>query len=308
MKKYKEVDSLPLGRADDTVTEGCLVLEGGAWRGLYTIGVLDELMANGINLRTTIGISAGALSALGYLAGQIGWAVRVDLMYRHDSAYCGRKAFRRDHGITGFTYLYRDITQELPLDKKRLMDPSRRMIVAATNMNTGELDYFEKGSCNLSLAVRASATVPLISRPVVMDGIPYLDGGCADKIPYRWAQQNQFEKIVVVKTREWAYRRKEKKNGRYAKALYKNYPNFLNAMEQTNRKFNEMAEEMLLDEQEGKIFVIAPSEKVEVSRFEGDLDKLAHLYWLGHKDVQDRLEQLMEYLGKEGQKNENRQE
>jgi len=298
MKTYREVDSLPTGRADGSITEGCLVLEGGAWRGLYTIGVLDELMANGINLRTTVGISAGALSALGYLAGQIGWAVRVDLLYRHDPAYCGRKAFRKDHGITGFTYLYKDITKALPLDKKRLMDPSRRMIVAATNMETGELDYFEKGSCNLSLAVRASATVPYISRPVMIDGVPYLDGGCADKIPYRWAQANKFDKIVVVKTREWAYRRKEKKPGRYAKTLYRKYPEFLHTLAQTNRKFNEMADEMENDFREGNIFVIAPSQKVEVSRFEGDLDKLADLYWLGHKDVKEQLPQLLDYLSK----------
>ena len=297
MKTYKDIDSLPLGRADETITEGCLVLEGGAWRGLYTLGVLDELMANGINLQTTIGISAGALSALEYVAGQIGWGVRVDLIYRHDPRYCGRKAFRADHGITGFTYLYEEIFKELPVDKKRLLDPRRRLIVGATNMQTGKLEYFEKGNCNLSRAVRASATVPYISRPVVIGGIPYLDGGCADKIPYRWAQENGFEKIVVVKTREWEYRRKEKKNSRYARTLYKNYPQFLESLEQTNVKFNRMADEMLADEAEGKILVIAPSRKVEVSRFEGDLDKLADLYWLGHEDTKNRLSDLRAYLG-----------
>lgn len=144
-------------------------------RGLYTVGVLDAMMENDINLRTTVGISAGGLSGVGYVSGQVGWGVRIDLSYRHDWNYCGLRAFFKEKGITGFNYLYKQILLDNPLDKKRLNDPSRRFIVGATNMLTGQTDFFEKGKCSLSRAVQASATVPYLSRPVVINGTPYMD-------------------------------------------------------------------------------------------------------------------------------------
>ncbi|MBP5166396.1 MAG: patatin family protein, partial [Oscillospiraceae bacterium] len=210
-KKYEAINALPSGRATEDITEGCLVLEGGAWRGVYTVGVLDAMMTGGINLSTAVGISAGALSALSYISGQIGWGIRIDLTYRHDPNYCGVGAFARDHGITGFSYLFNEIMAGLPLDMERLMSPRRRLFVGAADMRSGKLVYFEKGKCDLFRAVRASATVPFISRPVIIDGAPYIDGGCVDKIPSAWANENEAgKKLVGVKTRERSYRREEK--------------------------------------------------------------------------------------------------
>ncbi len=296
-RKYGAADALPSGRASEEITEGCLVLEGGAWRGVYTVGVLDAMMEGGINLRTAVGVSAGALSALGYIAGQIGWGIRIDLTYRHDPNYCGIGAFIRDRGITGFSYLFNDILKKLPLDTERLMSPERRLIVGAADMHTGKETYFEKGKCDLFLAVRASATVPFVSRPVIIDGRPYLDGGCVDKIPYAWAKENAAgEKTVVVKTRERSYRRREKP-GAAAGIVYGKYPELVAAMGRANARFNQMTEELLSEEKSGRVFLIAPSEPVEVKRFEGDMSKLAALYFLGYRDMERRLGELKEYLG-----------
>ena len=294
-KTYSRIDELPTGTASDKITEGCLVLEGGGWKGLYTLGVTDALMKYDINMQSVVGISAGALSAIGYIAGQIGWSARIDLSYRHDKEYVGIGAMKRDHGVTGFSYLYGDILDELPLDKKRLMDSSRRLAVGVTNMLTGETEYMEKGKCNLSAAVRASATVPYVSRPVVIGGIPYLDGGCSTKIPYPWAVKEGFEKIIVVKTREWAYKRKEEPH-KAAGILYRKYPKFKEAINKANADFNRMTEELFTEYNEGRIYVIAPSEPVEVTRFEGDVEKLGDLYWLGYNDTKKQIEEIKEYL------------
>ena len=295
MKVYKDIDKLPLGRADESITEGCLVLEGGAWRGLYTLGVLDAMMEENINFRKTVGISAGALSGIGYVSGQIGWSARIDLTYRHDPNYCGLKAFGSDHGITGFSYLFHDILREYPLDKKRLKTTERRLAVGATNMLTGEITYFEKVNCNFFRAVRASATVPYISRPVVIGGIPYLDGGCAVHIPYDWAKMQGDRKIMVVKTREREYRREAGKLWT-ARRMYKEYPDFVAAMERSEAEFNDVTEELYRDEAAGKIFLMAPSRPVTISHFESDMDKLGELYWLGYHDMQDRMGELKAYL------------
>lgn len=295
MKIYKDVDRLPTGSADATITEGCLVLEGGGWKGLYTAGVLDALMMHGINFRTTVGISAGAMFGFGYVAGQIGWAARLDLIYRHNSNYCGLGAMRRDHGITGFTYLFETLFRKHPVDEARLNDPSRRFFVGATNMKTGQITYFEKGTCNLKRAIQASATVPYVSRPVVINGIPYLDGGCVEKIPYPWAKEHGEKKIMVVKTREWSYRRKEGTSA-LAKLLYGKYPRFLKGMQQANARFNRMTDELQKEDAAGNIFVVAPSTEVTVSRFEGNMEKLGALYWQGYHDMEARMESLRDWL------------
>ena len=146
MKVYDQLDKLPSGQAKDTITEGTLVLEGGGWKGLYTLGVLDAMMENDLNFSSVVGVSAGALSAMGYVSGQIGWGARIDLTYRHDKNYCGIGALRRDHGITGFSYLYDQILKDLPIDEKRLNDPKRQLVVSATNLENGEVEYFEKGT------------------------------------------------------------------------------------------------------------------------------------------------------------------
>ncbi len=297
MKTYKDIDSLPDGRADESITEGCIVLEGGAWKGVYTLGVLDALMEENINFRKTVGISAGALSGIGYVSGQIGWGARIDLTYRHDPQYCGLKAFGKDHGITGFSYLFHEILREYPLDKQRLKTTSRRLAVGTTNMLTGETVYFEKVNCNFFRAVRASATVPYISRPVVIGGIPYLDGGCSVHIPYEWAKQQGDQTIMVVKTREREYRAPEGKL-RTARRLYKGYPEFVESMERSNTEFNEMTEELLAEEEKGTIFLMAPSKEVTIARFEGNMDKLGELYWLGYHDMRDRMTELREFLEK----------
>ena len=293
---YSRISEIPTGNAKDIITEGCIVLEGGGWRGLYTIGVLDALMLNDINIRDAVGISAGALSGLGYIAGQIGWGARIDLRYRHDSEYVGIGAMKRDHGVTGFSYLFEELLKESPLDRKRLNDPSRRLAVGVTNMITGKIEYMEKGKCNLSAAVRASATVPYVSRPVVIEGVPYLDGGCAVKIPLQWAVDEGYKKIVVVKTREWEYRRNESDNS-FVNRMYSKYPEFMTALGTANADFNRMTEELEKAHKEGSIYTIAPSSPVEVSRFESDVEKLGDLYWQGYNDVIAQLGDIKNYLG-----------
>ncbi len=295
MKIYRNIDKLPSGSAGNTLTKGNLVLEGGGWKGLYTLGVLDCMMENSVNLTTVTGVSAGALSAIGYVSGQIGWGARIDLTYRHDKNYCGIGAMKRDGGITGFSYLFNDILQKLPLDEKRLYAPDRQLAVTATNLLTGKVEYFEKGKCDLFRAVQASATVPFVSKPVMMDGVPYLDGGCAEKIPLSWQGLRNGEKTVVVRTRELSYRRKPGAS-KLTKIMYRKYPNFIRSFEKVNGEFNRTVELLEKQAANGEIFLVAPSKPVEVTRFDGDMDKLGDLYWLGRNDMAARMDELKRFL------------
>lgn len=301
MKKiqvYSGIETLPKGRASDNITEGCIVLEGGAFRGVYTSGVLDALMEEDINMRCTVGVSAGALNGVNYVSGQIGRSGRINLRYRHDSRYVGPKAIRRNKGIIGFDFVFGDMAKVPPLDKKRFMDKSRQFYAVVTDLKTGKAEYLEKNSGIPPLrAVRASASMPFVSKPVIINGRPYLDGGCSCKIPYQFAIDKGFEKIIVIKTRHGDFRKSvSDRKLRAENVVYRNYPEFAKALINSNADYNRQCDELERLAAEGRIFLITPSENITVSRLEGDMEKLGHVYNMGYNDAKNELERLREYL------------
>lgn len=301
LKVYSGIDNVLTGTASDDIIDGCMVLEGGAFRGVYTAGVLDYLMQNSINMRSTVGVSAGAMTAVGYVSGQIGRSARTNLRYRHESDYIGLGAIRKNDGIVGFDFLYNDLDKIEPLDKERFFDPERQLVAVATNCLTGEAEYFDRDTCSdIFQAIRASASLPFVSKTVDIGGKPYLDGGCACKIPYRWAMEQGHEKIIVIKTREKSFRKPVPKSQveKVCDVTYHNYPEFAAVLAKSDENYNRECDELDELEKEGRVFVISPSEPVTVSRMESDMEKLGELYFLGVEDAKRSLEALKEYLAK----------
>ncbi len=301
LKVYSGIDNVPIGTASDNIIDGCMVLEGGGFRGVYTSGVLDFLMENGINMQATVGVSAGALIGANYVSGQIGRAARINLRYRHDSDYIGIGAIKRNDGIVGFDFMYSELDKIESLDKERFKDPSRRFVAVATNCLTGKEEYFDKEDCSdIFQAVRASASLPFVSKMVDIDGKPYLDGGCACKIPYKWALEQGYEKIIVVKTRDDSYRKPESKHQveTVCDVTYRNYPEFAHSLATSDERYNRECDEVEELRKEGRIFVISPSQPVTVGRMETDMEKLGEFYLLGYEDAKRSFEELKEYLAK----------
>lgn len=297
MRIYKNVNDLPSGHASDKVAPGCTVLEGGAFRGVYTSGVLDRLMQADINMECTIGVSAGAMNGFNYVSGQIGRSGRINLTYRHDSRYIGYRALRRNHGITGFDFLFNEVPNILPFDETSFNSLRRRFVVVATNCVTGEPVYFEKGQCgDIFKAAQASASVPVASKMVYIDGSPYLDGGCSIKIPVDWAIAEGYEKIIVVRTRDRAYRKPEQRLDQLYKRLYDTYPLLLQELKEETERYNTLCDHIDKLEKQGRIFVIAPTRPVRILRFEGDMEKLGLLYQRGYFDAGGRMHALEQYL------------
>ena len=298
---YSGLESLPSGRAKNFLVPGCMVLEGGAFRGVYTSGVLDVLMEHNVNLQTTIGVSAGALVGMNYVSGQIGRAARMNLMFRHDDRYVGLTAMRNNRGVIGFDFMFSNQLEGIdPFDEDRLLKPDRRFIAVASNLRTAEAEYFEAGKCdNIFLAAQASASMPYVSKPVEINKDLYLDGGCSVKVPYQWALDQGFEKIVVVRTRHREYRKEitPRKNHAAANTVYRHYPDFADMVEHADERYNAQCDELEQLEKDGRIFVIAPSRPVDISRLEGDMEKLGALYDLGYLDAKNNLDALSEYLG-----------
>ena len=324
---------IPRGQAPEGLVAGCLVVEGGAFRGLHTQGFMDAMMENGLNLSCVIGVSAGALAGANYVSGQIGRSARTNIAFRHDSRYIGAKSLLHSHSILDVGFLTEDRGILEPLDRARFDRPDRRYVAVATNCETGEATYFEKGRCSdILLAARASATMPFISPAVMIDGVPYLDGGCSDAIPYRWALAQGYEKIVVLRTRDKAFRdkgrvlrradalaeayvkRKLPGAGRVYRAypafaeqlsrreqsavnrIYRRYPALAAAFMDSYRRYNEACDELEQLHETGRLLHVCPSRPIEVGTIEGDVTKLRDLYLQGRQDCLDLLPAMRKYL------------
>lgn len=289
------LSDIPQGEAGNNVTDGCLVLEGGAFRGLYTAGVLDAFMKNGLNFSVVIGVSAGALSGVNYVSGQIGRSARINLKYRHDSRYVGMDAQRKAHSIIDVDFAIKDISAEVPFNAKRYHSGMQRFFAVATSLADGKPRYYELGKCDMDAAVKASASMPYISPPVMVDGELCLDGGCSNRVPVDYALQLGAKNIVVVRTRPRDYRKKNRKD-KAARLAYSGYPQFSKSLENSRINYNRECDELVELEKKGRIFVVAPAKPVDVKRLEPDVGKLKKLYMDGYEDAMSSMPMLEEYL------------
>ncbi|MBR3869775.1 MAG: patatin family protein [Clostridia bacterium] len=301
-KMFSRINDLLDGTAPDNVINGCMVLEGGAFRGVYTEGVLDFLMQNGINMSCTVGVSAGAINGANYVSGQIGRSARTNLKHRHNNDYVGLGAVRKNDGIIGFDFLFNELEKTDPFNKERFFEPSRRLVAVVTNLLTGEAEYIEKDSQrDIFQAIRASASLPFVSKPVYIDGKPYLDGGCVCKIPYQWAINEGYDKIIVIKTRDAGFRKPISKTetSKICNAAYRNYPEFAEILAKNDIMYNSECDELDELSKKGRVFVISPSEPININRFESDTEKLGELYFLGVEDAKNSFDALCKYLNSE---------
>lgn len=300
-KVFSGLALMPKGTASENLIHGALVLEGGSFRGLYTAGVLDALMEAGINFDYVIGTSAGALNGMNYVSGQIGRAGRLNLEYRHDSRLVGRKALLENGGVIGFDFMLGDI-EDYPFDLKRFNDENRRFVATATCVEDGKGVFFEKGKCSdIMKGIQASASMPIFSKMVEIDGKHYLDGGCANKIPFQKPIDEGYDKVVVVRTRIQDFVKPDMPEAEklaFNRAFH-NYPEFCASFTDSDNNYNRQTAEINRQARRGRIFQICPSRHVDISRLEGDVEKLGQLYYLGYQDGRKAIPALLEYLEKD---------
>ena len=298
-KVYSKLDSLPYGNASNEFTDGCVIVEGGAFRGIYAAAVMDVLMQNNINLKCLVGVSAGALNGMNYISGQIGRSAKITLMHRFDKEYVGYKTLFKDKGIFGFSYCFNYLINKHKFDFDRFYSGNQRFIITATNVFNGKTTYFESGKCDLFKALQASASLPFFSKVVLIDGIPYLDGGCSEKIPYKWAFENGYKKVLIIKTQPDSYKKPatSKLTKIASKLFYGKYKKFAEALCKNNESYNKCLDEIEVLKKNGDVFVISPSAPVNVSRFEKDIEKIGNLYELGFNDATKLLPEIKKYFG-----------
>lgn len=275
-----------------------LILEGGGMRGVYTAGVLDYFMEQNLYFSDCYGVSAGACHLCSYLSGQKGRAYHVFVDYLKDKNYCSLRTLITTGDLFNVKMCYDTIPNQLaPYDYDAFCQYEGRAYAVVTNLLTGKAEYKPLREMHRDMvAVRASASLPLVSQNVYIDGIPYLDGGIADSIPIIRSLKDGNKKNVVIMTKEIGYRRKPTSHMEAIKVRYHKYPALVRDMARRHIDYNRTLDFIEEHQKKGHIFVIRPKVNPNVGRIEKNEAKLKTLYEMGYEDAKESFEDLKKYL------------
>ena len=257
-----------------------LVLEGGGMRGVFTSGVLDAFMKHDLYFRYIVAVSAGACNGMSYVSRQPRRARISNIDYLARYKYIGIRHLVTQGCIFDRELLYDKFpNQLLPFDFDEYFKHAKDFEMVTTNCLTGKTMYLsETSDRQRSLdIVRASSSLPYVSKIVTVDSIPMLDGGIIDSIPINRAIETGHEHNVVILTRNKGWR-DTGKDRKVPAFIYKNYPRLRVALSHRHVVYNQQIDLIDRLEAEGKITCIRPMRPMEVGRIENDVEKLERLY------------------------------
>lgn len=275
-----------------------LVLEGGGMRGIYTAGVLDFFMEKDLYTDGVIGVSAGACHACSYVSKQKGRAFRTNTDYIKNKNYMSMYSLLKTGDLFGAQFIYDEIPNKLDVyDYDTFNKGKTKLYTVCTNIETGKAEYLQCINMKQDVIyVRASASLPLLSKIVEVDRKKLLDGGATDSIPIKKFQEMGYKKNIVILTRPNDYRKGKNSLLPIIKKVYRHYPKFIHALETRHINYNRTLNELSLMEKEGSVFIIRPSTPVNISRLEKNVSNLKALYTQGYNDAKVQYEALCAFL------------
>lgn len=272
------------------VIEAGLVLEGGGMRGVYTAGVLDWLMDRGLWFRNIYGVSAGACHACSYVSRQRGRAARTVLGYAHDKRYMGLSNWLRTGNFFGVDFIYRQLPDVYePFDHAAYGESGMNLYSVVFNCRTGEAEYPQARRLDAGgdmPMILASSSLPMLSRMVWHDGMPYLDGGLLDSVPLARAKADGNGRSLVVLTQHKGYEKGPNAMMPALRVRYARYPRLVEAMRVRHERYNEQVALVHAEAAAGRAVVIQPSTPVTLDRIERNQGKLEALYRQGYEDAE----------------------
>ena len=277
-----------------------IVVEGGGMRGIYGAGVLDVLLENDIKADGLIGVSAGAIHGCSFVSGQKGRSIRYNLKYSRAPRYMSMRSLIRTGDMFGMDFCYRELPETLdPFDNETFESSSTEYYVTCTDVETGQPVYHRCPSLRGDRIdwVRASASMPLASRIVELDGKKLLDGGVADSIPVMAFRKMGFKKDLVILTRPEGYRKKQNPMLPLIRRAYREYPEFVETAASRHLVYNRELDEISRLEREGEILVIRPSRRIKISRTERRPERIEQMYRLGREDAMKAFSGIKAFMG-----------
>ena len=276
-----------------------LIMEGGGMSGVFTAGVMDVLMKNNIKFDGTIGVSAGAIFGINIKSGQIGRVIRFNKKYCRDPRYVSMRSFFITGDIFGADFCYRQLTYELdPFDYKAFEANPMEFYSVSTNLETGKAVYHKcyKGLLEDMIWCRASASIPVLSKRVEINGKSYLDGGIADSIPIKFFERKGYKRNIVILTKPRKYRMKPADYMFWARIRYRNYPNFIKAISKRHIIYNKALEYVEAKERSGEIIVVRPSHSTVAKMIERNPDNLQITYEDGIRQCEKVIDKIRIYV------------
>lgn len=263
---------------------------GGGTRGIFGAGVLDCCLDKNIQFDYCSGVSAGAANLISYVAKQHGRCRTFYMEYAFRDEYMGWSHFRESGDFINLRYIYATLSNsggENPLDYNAIEASSQRFVCTATEAETGRPAYFTEADLardNYRI-IAASSYVPVLNRPVEIDGRPYVDGGVSDPIPVKKAREDGIERVVVILTRPKDYFRRARKDLYFALRLRRKYPRLARAMANRAKTYNRSLREILAED--GKdILILAPKSTAHMRTLTLNKDAMAAMYEEGYAMAQ----------------------
>ncbi len=268
-------------------------------RGLFTAGILDVMMEHHLTPDGIIGVSAGAAFGCNYKSNQPGRAVRYNLNYSRDPRYCSVRSLLTTGDLYGADFCYHELPDKLDLfDTAAFIASPIEFYVTCTDVTTGEPVYQRLNRADYDDLewMRASASMPLVSRIVEIGGKKLLDGGVADSIPLRYFQSIGYEKNIVILTQPRGYTKSKNSLLPVMRAVYRKYPHLIDAIARRHEMYNETLEYLWQEERRGNTLILCPDEKLPVERVERDPDKLRTVYTIGKTYAETHLKTIETFL------------
>ncbi len=276
-----------------------LVMEGGAMRGMFTAGVTDVMMENNITFDGGIGTSAGAVFGCNYKSHQIGRVIRYNKKYCRDKRFVSLRSLITTGDIYGADFAYNKIPNELDIfDAEAYKSSPMEFYVTCTDLRTGCAVYHrcDKGDAADIEWMRASASMPLVSRLVKIDSYILSDGGTADSIPLEFFENLGYNRNVVILTQPHGYIKQKNKLLPMLRLAYRKYPKFIAALSDRHERYNKTLQYIYEKEKSGSLFVIRPPEPLNIAAVEHNPDELERVYRIGRNTAAARIADMKRFL------------
>ena len=275
-----------------------LVLEGGAMRGLFTAGIIDVMMEAGIEPDGLIGVSAGAAFGCNYKSRQPGRAIRYNTRFARDKRYCSWQSLLRTGNLYNAEFGYHIIPTQYDIFDNEAFDKNPMAFYAVcTDVLTGKAIYkkLEKATPLTYDWIRASASMPLASKVVELEGLKVLDGGVADSIPLEYFEQIGYDRNVVVLTQPEGYVKGHNRLMPLMRIALRKYPLMIEALDKRHIMYNQQLDYIRQAEQEGRCLVIRPKEKLRIGHISHDPEEMHRIYEYGRVVGKDYIEHIKEF-------------
>ncbi len=276
-----------------------LILEGGALRGLFTAGVTDVMMENGIDFDGMVGVSAGAAFGCNYKSRQPGRVLRYNKRFVNDRRYCSVRSLFMTGNLFGGEFNYHTLPEKYDIFDAATFDANPMEFYAVcTDLLTGKPVYklLMRHSYDFCEWIRASASMPLVSTIVEVEGHKMLDGGIGDSIPLKFFQYKGYDRNVVVLTQPEGYVKKPNRLMPLIRMQLRRFPRFVEAAADRHLMYNAELDYVRSEEAAGRAFVIRPRTALPIKHITRNTALLQQAYDEGRSVMQDRLSGLKEYL------------